>query len=185
MRARAASDSRSAWSASSDPTLLDENVEKNELSWKEADRIKWSCFDAEAQDTGEAIPMRRLGVKGTLPIHFRFLPFFLFEELHALVRVALPRLCFFLLLLSDVLHYLPQDDPLVIMFNDVGEKFGGDYLATIAMETDDIFNAKTLARVRRDRLQSVRLSDSTHDILVIPHFDEELLTQRDGERFKE
>lgn len=49
---------------------------------------------------------------------------------------------------SDILSYLPQDDPLVIMFNDVGEKFGGNYLAMIALETDDVFNTATLTRVR-------------------------------------
>lgn len=30
---------------------------------------------------------------------------------------------------SDILEYLPQDDPNVVLFNEVGDKFGGNSLA--------------------------------------------------------
>ncbi|MFQ6044709.1 MAG: hypothetical protein ACE5PV_27975, partial [Candidatus Poribacteria bacterium] len=30
---------------------------------------------------------------------------------------------------SDILSYLPQNDPAVVLFNEVGEKFGGNSLA--------------------------------------------------------
>jgi predicted RND superfamily exporter protein len=48
---------------------------------------------------------------------------------------------------SDLLSYMPQDDPIVILFNEVGDKFGGNYLAMVGLETDDIFNYETLTRV--------------------------------------
>ncbi|KQC03634.1 MAG: hypothetical protein APR54_02435 [Candidatus Cloacimonas sp. SDB] len=48
---------------------------------------------------------------------------------------------------SDILEYLPQDDPNVVLFNEVGDKFGGNSLAMIALETDNVFNPNTLNRV--------------------------------------
>ncbi|MBW2148503.1 MAG: RND family transporter [Deltaproteobacteria bacterium] len=49
---------------------------------------------------------------------------------------------------SDILKYLPEDDPLVMEFDRVGEKFGGNYLAMVAIETDDVFTHETLSRIR-------------------------------------
>ena len=48
---------------------------------------------------------------------------------------------------SDILEYLPQDNPNVILFNEVGDKFGGNSLAIVALETDDVFNVNTLNRI--------------------------------------
>ncbi|MBU4446340.1 MMPL family transporter, partial [bacterium] len=48
---------------------------------------------------------------------------------------------------SDILSYLPQTDPHVILFNEVGDKFGGNSLAMIALETDDVFNFNTINRI--------------------------------------
>lgn len=48
---------------------------------------------------------------------------------------------------SDILSYLPQDDPLVVIFNEVGDKFGGNSLALVALESDDAFSHTTLIRV--------------------------------------
>jgi len=48
---------------------------------------------------------------------------------------------------SDILSYMPQDDPIVILFNEVGDKFGGNSLAMVALETDDVFNYQTLSRI--------------------------------------
>ncbi|MCD4663728.1 MAG: MMPL family transporter, partial [Bacteroidales bacterium] len=48
---------------------------------------------------------------------------------------------------SDVLKYLPQDDPHVVLFNEVGDKFGGNSLAMVALETKDVFNSNTLKRI--------------------------------------
>ncbi|MHA1855122.1 MAG: efflux RND transporter permease subunit, partial [Promethearchaeota archaeon] len=48
---------------------------------------------------------------------------------------------------SDILKYLPQDDPHVVLFNEVGDKFGGNSLAMVALETNDVFNPNTLNRI--------------------------------------
>ena len=48
---------------------------------------------------------------------------------------------------SDILEYLPQSDPHVIQFNEVGDKFGGNSLAMVALETDDVFSFNTVNRI--------------------------------------
>jgi predicted RND superfamily exporter protein len=48
---------------------------------------------------------------------------------------------------SDILNYLPQDDPVVELFREVGDKYGGSSLAVVALETEDVFNLRTLARI--------------------------------------
>ncbi len=48
---------------------------------------------------------------------------------------------------SDILNYLPQDDPVVRLFREVGDRYGGSSLAVVALETEDVFNASTLARI--------------------------------------
>ncbi|MEA1912597.1 MAG: MMPL family transporter [candidate division WOR-3 bacterium] len=48
---------------------------------------------------------------------------------------------------TDIQRYLPQDDPEVILFNEVGDEFGGTTLAMVALETDNVFNYKTLKRI--------------------------------------
>ncbi|MEO0091247.1 MAG: MMPL family transporter [candidate division WOR-3 bacterium] len=47
----------------------------------------------------------------------------------------------------NVTSYLPKSDPSVKVFNEIGENFGGNYLAIVALKTDDIFNIKTLQRI--------------------------------------
>jgi len=48
---------------------------------------------------------------------------------------------------SDILSYLPKDDPAVQLFNKVGEEFGGNSLAFIALESDDIFTHETIKHI--------------------------------------
>ncbi len=49
---------------------------------------------------------------------------------------------------NDMLSFLPQDDPAVILFNEVSEKFKGTSLAIIALKADEVFNYRTLRRIR-------------------------------------
>ncbi|GAB6283005.1 MAG: hypothetical protein STSR0008_17590 [Ignavibacterium sp.] len=37
---------------------------------------------------------------------------------------------------GDILKYLPEDDPTVVLFNRVGDEFGGNSFALIAIETE-------------------------------------------------
>jgi len=48
---------------------------------------------------------------------------------------------------SDILSYLPNDDPVFKLFNYFGETYGGNQLALIAIETDDVFNKETIERI--------------------------------------
>ncbi len=48
---------------------------------------------------------------------------------------------------SDILSYLPKNDPAVQLNEHVGELFGGTQLAVVALETDDIFTGPSLAHV--------------------------------------
>jgi len=48
---------------------------------------------------------------------------------------------------SDILDYLPQSDPHVMLFNEVGDKFGGNSLAMVALEADDVFSFNTVNRI--------------------------------------
>lgn len=48
---------------------------------------------------------------------------------------------------GDILKYLPEDDPTVVLFNRVGDEFGGNSLALIAIETDDVFTKETIEHI--------------------------------------
>ncbi len=48
---------------------------------------------------------------------------------------------------SDMISYLPQDDPDVELFNYVGEEYGGSSLAMVAIEADDIFNKEIIKKL--------------------------------------
>lgn len=45
---------------------------------------------------------------------------------------------------SDMLSYLKPDDPVMQLFNRIGEDYGGNSLALVAIEADDIFTTATL-----------------------------------------
>jgi hypothetical protein len=49
----------------------------------------------------------------------------------------------------DIFNYLPDDDPKAVLFNEIGKKYGGNYFGIIALETEDVFNTKTLANISR------------------------------------
>ncbi len=58
----------------------------------------------------------------------------------------------------DVFNYLPEDDPKASLFKEVGEKYGGNYIGIIGLETDDVFNTRTLEHIR-SVTDSVRYTD--------------------------
>ena len=57
----------------------------------------------------------------------------------------------------DILSYLPDDDQEAMLFDMVGEKYGGNYVALIGIESDDIFNKDVLAHVKEltDTLKTI------------------------------
>ena len=47
----------------------------------------------------------------------------------------------------DIISALPQNDPDVKLFNYIGDEYGGNSLALIAIETDEIFNKNTIKNI--------------------------------------
>lgn len=58
---------------------------------------------------------------------------------------------------SDIVGYLPKDDPAVILFNQVGEVFSGNDLALVAVDCPDVFSAPALLHIKdlTDRLKAL------------------------------
>ena len=48
---------------------------------------------------------------------------------------------------ADITSYLPKSDPVVKLFDYIGEQYGGNLLAMVALQTDDIFNKETIERI--------------------------------------
>ncbi|MCX7038905.1 MAG: hypothetical protein NT005_07200, partial [Spirochaetes bacterium] len=48
---------------------------------------------------------------------------------------------------SDILSYMPKNDPAVKLNAYISERYGGTQLAVVALESDDVFTAESLARV--------------------------------------
>ena len=73
---------------------------------------------------------------------------------------------------SDILNYLPKDDPTVVLYHQVGDQFGGNALAMVAIETDDVFNYETLQRINTltesfEQIEGISHVMSLTDILDI------------------
>ena len=50
---------------------------------------------------------------------------------------------------SDVLSSLPDDDPVAKLYKDVGDKYGGNDMGLIALETDHIFKTEVLEHIKQ------------------------------------
>jgi len=50
---------------------------------------------------------------------------------------------------SDLVSYLPKDDPAVSLFHSLGERFGQNDLVLAALQADDVFSTKTLKDLAR------------------------------------
>ncbi|MDY6970661.1 MAG: MMPL family transporter, partial [Spirochaetota bacterium] len=48
---------------------------------------------------------------------------------------------------ADIISYFPESDPIVKLFNQIGEEYGGNSLAIVAIESDDIFNSETISNI--------------------------------------
>lgn len=77
---------------------------------------------------------------------------------------------------SDVLNSLPDEDPVAKLYKNIGEKYGGMYLAMIVLETDDVFNTEVLQHVKQitDTLkytEGISTVSSLTDIIDIKNVD--------------
>ena len=49
---------------------------------------------------------------------------------------------------SDIISSLPDDDPVALLYKNIGEEFGGNDMGMIVLETDDIFKKDVLEHVK-------------------------------------
>ncbi|MGB9595048.1 MAG: efflux RND transporter permease subunit [Candidatus Poribacteria bacterium] len=49
---------------------------------------------------------------------------------------------------SDILTYLKPNDPVVKLFNRVGDEYNGNFLVMVGIETDDVFSLRSLELIR-------------------------------------
>lgn len=49
---------------------------------------------------------------------------------------------------ADIITSLPDDDPAAKLFKDIGTEFGGNDMGMIVLETNDIFDAEVIERIR-------------------------------------
>ncbi len=50
---------------------------------------------------------------------------------------------------SDVISSLPDDDPVAKLYKDIGNKYGGNAMGMIVLETDDIYKTEVLEHVKQ------------------------------------
>ena len=50
---------------------------------------------------------------------------------------------------SDIISSLPDEDPIALMYKNIGKEFGGNDMGMIALETDNIFTTEVLEHVRQ------------------------------------
>ena len=59
---------------------------------------------------------------------------------------------------SDVLSSLPDDDPIAKLYKNVGDKYGGNAMGMVVLETDDVFKTEVLEHVKQIT-DSLRITD--------------------------
>jgi len=63
---------------------------------------------------------------------------------------------------ADITSYLPKSDPVVKLFDYIGEQYGGNLLAMVALETDDIFNKETIESINNITQEFKKLEDVSY-----------------------
>ena len=79
----------------------------------------------------------------------------------------------------DIMSYMPKNDSLIKLFDYIGKEYGGNLIAMIVLETDDVFNLKTLNHIAQlteqfQNLEGVQSVTSLTNILNIKMTDEGL-----------
>ncbi|MCK4642232.1 RND family transporter [bacterium] len=63
---------------------------------------------------------------------------------------------------ADITSYLPKSDPVVKLFDQIGEQYGGTLIALIALETDDIFNKETIEKINHLTQEYKKVEDVSY-----------------------
>lgn len=74
---------------------------------------------------------------------------------------------------SNIVNALPDDDPIVKLFKDVGERFGSNQIGLIVFETDNVFEADALDHIQQitDTLTEMDGVMSVRSITNLRDFD--------------
>ena len=65
---------------------------------------------------------------------------------------------------DDMMRFLPQENPNIQLFNKVNERFGGIDVAIIGLESDTMFTAQNIGRIRR-LTRKLAAVDGVYDVL--------------------
>jgi uncharacterized protein len=59
---------------------------------------------------------------------------------------------------ADVLGYLPDDDPAAVLFNKIGDDYGGNEMVLIGLEAEDVFDPGFLEFIRQitDSIRTIK-----------------------------
>ena len=63
---------------------------------------------------------------------------------------------------SDIFNYLPDTDPAVQLFDEVGTQFCGNSLAIVAVETENVFTGSTIQTIHQITEGARQIPDITH-----------------------
>ncbi|MDF1562905.1 MAG: MMPL family transporter [Deltaproteobacteria bacterium] len=67
---------------------------------------------------------------------------------------------------SDILRYLPQDDPDVVLFEEIGSAFGNNHVAMVALEMDDVFTVQGLELIR-DLTRTYQATEGVESVISL------------------
>ena len=65
---------------------------------------------------------------------------------------------------DDVMQFLPQEDPELVLFNKVNERFGGLDVAIVGLEAETLFTVERLAKVR-ELTREIAAVDGVFDVM--------------------
>jgi predicted RND superfamily exporter protein len=79
----------------------------------------------------------------------RFSKFIMQHRKHVILVIIVITIVFgyfirFLRINPDFTSYLPREDPVVTLFDKIGTEYGGNLLSLVALEADDIFDARVI-----------------------------------------
>ena len=98
--------------------------------------------------------LRSFSMVSALDRHFTSFVAFVFRHRRPIIVVFIALTLFFgfwikdLKVNSDLLSYLPADDPAVKLFHHLGDRFGQNDIVMAALQSDDVFRAATLADIK-------------------------------------
>ncbi len=67
---------------------------------------------------------------------------------------------------TDITKFLPEENPKVKFYREIGEKFGGNYMGLIIIEADDIFKKEVIDMIRK-LVKEIKLVQGISNVMSI------------------